>query len=48
MWYSYYHPEQGQERLLGATASAGAGLGAELGEYNEVGTWLLKDVFEQI
>ncbi|MCB1907307.1 MAG: hypothetical protein KDH15_08050 [Rhodocyclaceae bacterium] len=48
MWYSYYHPELGQERLLGATASAGLGLGTEIGEYNEVGTWLLKDVIEQL
>jgi len=47
VWYSYYHPQQGQERLLGMTMSAGIGAGVEFGEYNEVGTWLLSEVFAQ-
>ena len=45
VWYSYFHPRKGQEHLLGVTVSAGAGVGAEIGEYNEVGTWLLAEVF---
>lgn len=45
MWYSYYDANDGPERLLGVTATAGVGLGAEVGEYNEVGTWLLEDAF---
>ena len=47
IWYSYYSPEQGQEHLLGVTASVGLGLGIEFGEYNEVGTFLLREVFDQ-
>ncbi|MCB1886045.1 MAG: hypothetical protein KDH20_00445 [Rhodocyclaceae bacterium] len=48
VWYSYYDPDDGPERLLGATASVGVGVGAEIGEYNEVGTWLLKDLIESL
>ena len=48
VWYSYYNQHQGQERLLGVTVAAGAGIGVEIGEYNEVGTWLLKEVFERL
>ncbi|MEZ5466402.1 MAG: hypothetical protein R3F18_01885 [Lysobacterales bacterium] len=47
IWYSYYSPDQGQEHLLGVTASVGLGLGIEFGEYNEVGTFLLQEVFDQ-
>jgi hypothetical protein len=46
IWYSYYSPEHGQERLLGTTVSVGLGLGLEIGEYNEVGTFLLQEVFD--
>ncbi|TVO58840.1 hypothetical protein [Denitromonas halophila] len=38
-WYTYFDPgTRAQERLAGFTFSAGVGLGAEYGEYNEVGT----------
>ena len=46
VWYTYYdtkypNSNRGQERLAGLTFSAGVGAGAEIGEYNEVGTKLL-------
>jgi len=38
-WYTYFDPKKrAQEELAGFTFSAGVGLGAEFGEYNEVGT----------
>lgn len=42
VWYSYYDPQQGQERLAGLTLTGGIGLGAEIGEYNEVGTRIIR------
>ncbi len=41
VWYSYYTPQTRGQDYMGMTVSGGAGLGVEIGEYNEVWTEML-------
>ena len=41
VWYSYYTPQTRGQEYMGLTVSGGAGLGVEIGEYNEVWTEML-------
>lgn len=41
VWYSYYQPSTRGQKYIGMTMAVSAGLGVEIGEYNEVWTELL-------